>query len=142
MLISGYIVAKLTHSDIHCNERCEETTRIRPEREHAHYHGIQFKVYPGAVIHTCLYVPWNSRVGNNIDAPTALDSFSSVIGYAFLSAEDSRIAPLIQTPQDSLQLRPENMDAFKVASLDPSFLLTSFNMPLHAYPTTSSLCSS
>ena len=69
------------------------------------------------------------NIGNNIDAPADLDSIASAIGYAFLSAKDSKIVPLIQTPRDSLQLRPENMDAFKMASLDPSFLLTSSDIP-------------
>jgi exopolyphosphatase len=70
-----------------------------------------------------------SHVRNNIEAPTDLDSIASAIGYAFLSAKDSKIVPLIQTSRDSLQLRPENMDAFKMASLDPSFLLTSSDIP-------------
>jgi len=69
------------------------------------------------------------HVGNNIEASTDLDSVASAIGYAFLSAKDSKIIPFIQTQRDSLHLRPENMDAFEVASLDPSFLLTSSDIP-------------
>ena len=69
------------------------------------------------------------NVINKIDASIDLDSIASAIGYAFLSANDSKIVPLIQTPPDSLQLRPENMDAFEAASLDPSSLLTSSDIP-------------
>jgi exopolyphosphatase len=70
------------------------------------------------------------NIRNNSDASTStdLDSIASAIGYAFLSS-DSKIVPLIQSQRDSLHLRPENMDAFQVASLDPSFLLTSSDLP-------------
>ena len=69
------------------------------------------------------------NVQKSIDASTDLDSIASAIGYAFLSTNNSKIVPLIQTPRDSLQLRPENLDAFEAASLDPSFLLTSSDIP-------------
>lgn len=69
------------------------------------------------------------NIGNNIDASTDLDSIASAIGYAFLSAKDSNIVPLIQTQRDSLHLRPENIEAFEVASLDSSLLLTISDIP-------------
>ncbi|KAG8774724.1 Exopolyphosphatase [Serendipita sp. 397] len=52
-----------------------------------------------------------------------LDSIASAIGYAFLSS-DAKIIPFIQTKRSDLHLRPENILAFSLASLDTSHLLT------------------
>lgn len=42
---------------------------------------------------------------------------------------DPKTIPLVQTPRDSLHLRPENLLAFSMASLDPDVLLTSSDIP-------------
>lgn len=68
---------------------------------------------------------WTVVTGNEAGD---LDSIASAIGYAFLSG-DSNIIPLVQTPRDSLHLRPENMLAFSRASVDSALLLTSSDIP-------------
>lgn len=60
---------------------------------------------------------------------TDLDSIASAIGYAVLSS-DTKTIPLVQTPRGSLHLRPENLLAFSLASLDSDVLLTSSEMPV------------
>jgi exopolyphosphatase len=57
-----------------------------------------------------------------------LDSVASAIGYAYL-ASDPCIIPIIQTPRDSLHLRPENELAFSIAFVDQTFLLTPSDLP-------------
>jgi exopolyphosphatase len=57
-----------------------------------------------------------------------LDSIASAVGYAYLS-QGNNIIPMVQTPRDSLHLRPENLLAFSKASLDSALLVTSSDIP-------------
>ncbi|PVG01628.1 DHH phosphoesterase [Serendipita vermifera] len=68
---------------------------------------------------------WTVVTGNEAGD---LDSVASAIGYAYLLS-DSCIIPMIQTPRDSLHLRPENELAFATAFVDQSFLLTPSDIP-------------
>jgi len=69
---------------------------------------------------------WTVVMGNEAGD---LDSAASSIGYAYLQTQttsegmhlDSTIVPLIQTAREDIRLRPENVYAFKEASMDSKF---------------------
>ncbi|KAL7425171.1 Exopolyphosphatase [Cryptotrichosporon argae] len=65
---------------------------------------------------------WTVAMGNEAGD---LDSLASSIAFAYLSTAlaATRSVPLVLTPSSLMHLRPENLLAFRAASVDPSALL-------------------